>query len=242
MVKKCTNRQLFKRIAVICLSVLGFMRLDAATSTLVVTPNLNANQLVQNLQGPGVSYSGATLTCGGTAAGASPTAAAAGLFTYIPDASMPYTSGVVLASGRLTGSSGTPSYPDLANPATVTFSSPVTPNTNDAQLNALTGTSSNNDACVLQFDFIPLGDSLSFHYEFGSEEYTGFICTQYNDAFGFFITGPNPAGAPYSNKNIALVPGTNTPVSINTVHPNSYGDNTSTGKCSISPYSHYQQY
>ncbi len=67
-----------------------------------------------------------------------------------------------------------------------------------------------NDACVLEFDFIPTGDSIRFRYVFSSEEYdTNFVCS-FNDAFAFYISGP---GIP-ANRNIALLPVSGTPVSI----------------------------
>jgi gliding motility-associated-like protein len=72
----------------------------------------------------------------------------------------------------------------------------------------------------LEFDFIPSGDTISFRYIFGSEEYPEFVNAGYNDAFGFFLSGPGISG-PYSNGsvNIALVPGTATPVTIDNVSP-----------------------
>lgn len=75
------------------------------------------------------------------------------------------------------------------------------------------------DEAILEFDFIPQGDSVSFRYVFASEEYDEYVCGDVNDAFGFFLSGPGITG-PYINnaRNIALVPGTNTPVSINTVN------------------------
>lgn len=70
------------------------------------------------------------------------------------------------------------------------------------------------DACILEFDFVPLGDSISFRYIFSSEEYTPlYACpgtNNFNDAFAFFISGP---GFP-TPQNIALVPNTTLPVSI----------------------------
>ena len=79
-----------------------------------------------------------------------------------------------------------------------------------------------NDAAVLEFDFVPNGDSVKFRYVFGSEEYPEFVCS-YNDAFGFFLSGPGISG-PYAlgAVNIALIPGTTTPVTINNVNN---GDN-----------------
>ena len=72
---------------------------------------------------------------------------------------------------------------------------------------------------VLEFDFIPQGEIVLFRYVFSSEEYPNFVCSQYNDAFGFFISGPGING-PYTNnaENIAIIPGTDLPVAINTVN------------------------
>ena len=83
------------------------------------------------------------------------------------------------------------------------------------------------DAASLQFDFIPVTNSIKLRFVFASEEYPEFVGQSYNDAFGFFVSGPGIAGT----KNIALVPGTSgTPVAINSINAfnNSalYVDNT----------------
>jgi len=75
-----------------------------------------------------------------------------------------------------------------------------------------------NDASVLQFDFIPSSDTLKFRYVFGSEEYMEYVNSSYNDVFGFFLTGPNPTGGTYNNVNIAQIPGTTMPVTIDNVN------------------------
>lgn len=76
-----------------------------------------------------------------------------------------------------------------------------------------------NDAAVLEFDFIPNGDSLEFRYVFASNEYPGYTCSSFNDAFGFFLSGPGING-PFTDDaiNIALIPDSDTPVAINTVN------------------------
>ena len=87
-----------------------------------------------------------------------------------------------------------------------------------------------NDVAVLAFDFVPWDSIVSFNYVFGSEEYPEYVGSQFNDVFGFFVTGLNPNGGNYSNTNVALIPGTDMVVSINNVndHSNSeyYVDNT----------------
>ncbi len=98
--------------------------------------------------------------------------------------------------------------------------------------------SSVNDGCVLEFDFIAAGDTVSFDYVFGSDEYETWINTQYNDVFAFFLSGPgidgpyaSPAGFPDGAVNIAGVPNTdpNLPVTISSVNsgtnPEYYVDN-----------------
>ena len=76
-----------------------------------------------------------------------------------------------------------------------------------------------NDAVVLEFDFIPQSDSISFEYVFASEEYPEFNCSSFNDIFGFFLTGPKPSGGIYQMHNLAIVPGSNgTNVSINSIN------------------------
>ncbi len=92
--------------------------------------------------------------------------------------------------------------------------------------------------CVIEFDFIPQGDTISFNYVFASEEYEEYVCGTVNDAFGFFLSGVNPAGGTYTADNIALIPDpsnlsnyTTTPVSINTVNPGVPGGFSSSANC-----------
>ncbi len=75
------------------------------------------------------------------------------------------------------------------------------------------------DAVVLEFDFVPSSDFISFRYVFGSEEYNEYVGSSFNDAFGFFVSGPNPLGGNYNDLNIALLPNSSV-VSINNVNLN----------------------
>ncbi len=84
-----------------------------------------------------------------------------------------------------------------------------------------------NDGCVLEFDFVAAGDTISFNYVFGSDEYETWINTQYNDVFAFFLSGPgitgpydSPAAFPDGAVNIAGVPSTDPilPITISSVN------------------------
>jgi hypothetical protein len=89
------------------------------------------------------------------------------------------------------------------------------------------------DAAVIEFDILVEGDGgeLAFDYVFGSEEYPEYVCTQFNDVFGFFVSGPGING-PFGNNavNISMIPDTDFPVAINFVN-NGVGANGSIDNC-----------
>lgn len=103
----------------------------------------------------------------------------------------------------------------------------------DPDLETLSGVTT-FDAVIIEFDFIPTGDSINFDYVFASEEYNEYVCAGVNDVFGFFLSGPGITG-PFTNDaiNIALIPGTTTPVSINTVNIGVAGANGNAATCDL---------
>ncbi|MEO0584402.1 MAG: PKD domain-containing protein, partial [Bacteroidota bacterium] len=89
------------------------------------------------------------------------------------------------------------------------------------------------DACIIKFDIVPQCDSIGIRYVFASEEYNEFV-NSFNDIFAFFISGPGYS-APAPGQNIALVPGTTQPVSINNVN-NGNSPGVSSGPCTNCQY------
>lgn len=91
-------------------------------------------------------------------------------------------------------------------------------NYQDSDIETITGVNV-NDCAVLEFDVVVEADALAFNYFFASTEYASFTCSNYNDGFGLFISGPGLNG-PYTNNavNIATIPNSNVPVAINTVN------------------------
>lgn len=78
---------------------------------------------------------------------------------------------------------------------------------------------------TLDFDFVSLTDEVSFSYTFASEEYPEFVCSSFNDAFAFLVTGTDPVTGETRTRNVATIPGTisdeypdGIPVAINTVN------------------------
>src|SRR5690606_32636254 len=181
---------------------------------LTVTPNQTATVLAQSLAGTGVTILNPTLNC---AVGAN------AVFTAT-DSNLNLPGGILLTSGNaLTGTNI-----GANGPATL-FASTANSYPTDADLNSLLVNQTSQDACILEFDFIPAGDTVKFDYVFGSDEYNTFACSGYNDIFAFFISGPGIVG----KKNIALIPGTNIPVAINTINNGSAYSATPSNPCHI---------
>ncbi len=182
---------------VIATVLVGPIRSDAQ---IVITPSLPAAALMNKLLGPGVIGMNPVLTC---------VATAEGTFNVTVASPLIFDSGIVLTTGL---SAAGPGGPGAAGPAA---SGSHTDNgaPGDPQLTAISGSTTHN-ACVLEFDFKPAGDTVKFDYIFGSEEYNGYTCSGFNDPFAFFISGPGFPGP----TNIALVPGTNIPVCINSIN------------------------
>lgn len=136
--------------------------------------------------------------------------------------------GILLTSGQSTFAVG----PDNSN--TVGFNNAQG---GDPDLTSLASNFTTYDAAILEFDFIPQSDTLRFNYIFGSEEYTEYVNSGYNDVFGFFISGPGIAG-PYTGgaENIALIPGSMTPVAIDNVNNGYSATEPATGPCTNCAY------
>ena len=117
--------------------------------------------------------------------------------------------GLLLTSGDIGGGPG----PNLS-----TFYTGLAFGPGDIDLDAIIAPNPTNDACIIEFDIVPFCDTIGIKYVFGSEEYEEFVNSSFNDVFAFFITGPNPAGGNYVGQNIAVLPISGTPVSINNVN------------------------
>ncbi len=170
---------------------------------LVVSTDLTPAQLVQDvLLGSGVTAT--NVVYNGVADPGTPQD---GTGSFTQSGNLGVSAGMILSCGFATSATG---------PATNFSGDDLLNNGDDPDLQAVMGFNVTNYA-ILEFDFVPIGDTVKFNYVFGSEEYPEYICS-FNDGFGFFLSGPGIAG-PYSNGavNIALLPD-GTPVTINNVN------------------------
>lgn len=204
----------------ICTVVLLFITGPAAAQ-LTITVNTNPTQLAQKILGKGVTILNAQFKGGQYSAGT---------FKAVPGSFL-IDSGVVLTTG-VAKSGVVPGFAGVDAPASAQASYP-SGSGSDADLTFQGDGAATNDACVLEFDFIPQGDSIYVRYIFGSEEYPEFVCSPFNDIFAFLITGPGILG----KKNIALVPVTTAVVNvkINTVNSGVPGAGYNNADCQIPP-------
>ncbi len=188
--------------------LLGLSILARYTSSaqLQVIPESSAMALIQKLLGQGVTVSNVSLV-------ADPRASA--FFNNLSSTALGIDSGIVLSTGKTKSDLPPPDYGLDGDTTNQAVNSDATtafglPGDIDLANSILVPLNETFDACILEFDFVPSGDSIKFNYVFSSEEYTpAFVC-DFNDAFAFFISGPGITGL----KNIALVPNTLLPVSI----------------------------
>jgi len=161
----------------------------------------DATALANTIVGAGITVSNATINCPG---------GASGTFGNGNTTNIGLNTGVLMASGLISTAIG----PNNNGAAGTAFGA-----AGDADLTALSGFPT-FDACGLEFDFEAVANQISISYVFGSEEYLEWVNSQYNDVFGFLVSGPNPAGGSYTNENIAVIP-VNVPVTINSINPGS---------------------
>lgn len=204
----------------LCVLILMLMS-NNAFAQLNVNATLSPQQLVENVFiGGGVEVSNVTL-------GAQTLVAQLGEFSN-SNTNLGISNGIMLSTGYATDAAiaGTNTNTSFSSQgAGCSGGTSGLCLAGDADLDAILGIST-KDAAVLEFDFVPLSDTVRFRYVFASEEYNEYTCSQYNDVFAFLLSGPGMA-----TQNIALIPNTNTAVAINTINSGSVGLFGSVNNC-----------
>ena len=177
-----------------------------------------ADEAVQYLLGPGVEFSNAQFTgdpiqLGYMTGAVNPFEIASGIILSTDGASDVQTDG---------GNGGFITTNNNNSPDLLTVANSVPPLIGQGFT-----VGSVNNVAILEFDFVASGQSLSFEYIFGSDEYLTFVNSTYNDVFAFFLAGPGisgpftaPAGFPDGSANIAVVPDSDPalPITISSVN------------------------
>lgn len=177
----------------------------SVSQNITVNQTFTAQQLIENI----LINSGCVSVSNFSASGGNFSAGEMSFGYFNANGSVfPFQEGIVLSTGKL--------------------SSVIGPNTNfsdsgigmgwngDSDLNTALSLTNTFNATVLEFDFIPNANTISFDYIFASEQYllnpTANQCN-YTDGFAFLLKEATAT----SYQNLALVPGTTIPVRVNTV-------------------------
>jgi len=144
-----------------------------------------------------------------------------GAFSYNGD-ELGLDEGIIISTGDVVSAVG----PNEQSQVTTQFYT-----AGDQDLNSLTEYLT-FDACVIEFDFLASSDNLlACEFVFASEEYPEFIGSMFNDIFGFFISEPyedifgdQDPNFSQEMQNIAYIPGTQLPISINNINPTNNPD------------------
>jgi len=129
----------------------------------------------------------------------------------------PISEGIIIRNGVATFTQGPYTGANLSSSVT---------NSGDAFLQNLSNNNGGSSPIVnaefLEFDFIPLSNSFSFNFLFASNEY-GFYQCEFSDVFAFVLTDLSSG----VSNNLAVIPGSSTPVSVATIRNSSNNDPSS---------------
>ncbi|MCS6917391.1 MAG: choice-of-anchor L domain-containing protein [Chitinophagales bacterium] len=165
-----------------------------SSGQLIINTNVTAQQMVATLLGCSSVASNINMNCGNGASAK----------FIATNTNLGIDSGIVFTSGQATNAIG-------PNNGCCDGTNNLQPG--NANLTALCGQPT-FDACILDFDVLLNTDTLRFNYVFGSDEYSEWVGTIFNDVFALWISGPGIVG----QKNMAIVPGTSFPVTISNVN------------------------
>jgi len=163
---------------------------------LSVDTDTNEAQMSSIIGGSGVMIQSAELDCPSGSFG----------IYYGEDSNLGSAYGILLTTGNADEAIG----PNNTSNATGDISG----NPGDSLLDALPTTQGTSDACGLTLNLSSTcADTIQLNYLFGSDEYLEGV-NGFHDAVAIFVTGPGIAGT----QNIALVPGTSTPVGLESIN------------------------
>ncbi len=135
-----------------------------------------------------------------------------GYFSEISD-TFEFSQGIILSSGD--ASLGTGPNPGIGNESSGDFGWP-----GDLDLTTLleqtdSANDNTNNASVIEFDFVPISNNISFRFIMASEEYDqGTFECNFSDIFGFFLTSEDGV-----TTNLAVLPDSDTPILVTNIHP-----------------------
>ena len=198
-------------------TILSLIFVASSFGQATFTSGSTAATLAAQMAGPGITISNPTITTG--------TSTQAGIFSNgVAGANLQLDTGIALTTGSIDNTFSTNTSTSSVDVAGGAYT--------DAEISSLISGGTINDLIIFEFDAVldPLATVLTIDYQFMSDEYDEYVCSTYNDVFGYFIT--SDIIAPHTGyQNFAIVPGTSNSVAINSVNNGSIGANGSAANC-----------
>lgn len=208
-----------------------------SASAITVVSGASTLQMQTDLTGPGVTITNLTITntgCGVPNPGVGrftngTTAVGAGPVLGVP-------TGVVVSSGAIAAANRLDSSNNVANVRNILCAAAV----NDPDMVLLEPATVIGEYAAIEFDVIPQFGVMAIPFQFGSDEFPEYVCSNFNDVIGIFVSGPGitstapvfsspPAtGTPYENYGKTS---TGNLSSINWVNTGVVGQNGNIANC-----------
>ena len=191
-------------------TLLFFYCAKLKAQNIVVDDTYSAQQLIENVlvNSPCANATNFTVSGDNFSNGAQ----SYGYFSY-SGSNFPFSNGIVLSTSRASRTAGP--NDNLIDEGSTSW-------LGDSDLEQALGVNGTLNATALEFDFTPITNTVSFNYLFASEEYQGTAPCRYSDGFAFLL---KVAGSTDQYENLAIIPGTTTPVKVTSVHPFISGNN-----------------
>lgn len=191
-----------KAILLICL--LFHVGSTASAQNITVDPTVTPEVLVKN-----ILINSSCLSIENINASGNPTPGKQSYASFTAGSNFPFSNGLVLSTSASKNAEGPYNQATSIGERILSWNG-------DQDLNTALGTTTSTQATVLEFDFTPSTNSISFNYFFASNEYQSFYPCSYSDGFAFLI---KEVGTTEPYKNLAVLPNSTIAVSATTVHP-----------------------
>jgi uncharacterized repeat protein (TIGR01451 family) len=215
----CQDWKWIRRISASIAALIFALIPSIAYANITITPSPSNPTILSSLLGPNVALSNLVISQGTT--GKSIATFTGGLTGGTPNIGI--NAGVALVTGDASTAIG-PN--NIGSRSTSNAGSSI-----DSDLLAIDPNTNQFDTTSISVDVIPAGNFMSVKFVFASEEYDEYVCSQYNDAMGIFVTGPGIVSNTTTGKaNIARVSngtGNFFPISINQINKGVAGSNGS---------------
>ncbi len=170
------------------------------------TSGSTAAQLATQIGGPGLTITNPVITQGiGTQVGT---------FSNGFNANLQIDAGIILTSSTVAEAFTSNNNVGISLGPNSTY--------NDAQLTAINPLAT-HDVVIYEFDVTldAFATVITVDFQFAADEYPTYVGSQFNDVFGFFVSGPGIVGS----ENIAKVPGKNINIAVNNINNGTLGTN-----------------